>query len=67
MGIVKHFETIENVVSTMMLMLNRNLISTNRFAIQENWVPIKSVTPQYLLGIAEESIKIYEIFVQLLI
>ena len=46
MGIIKHFEIIENVVSTFFLEFGdvdtgRNLISTNRFAIQNNWVPVK--------------------------
>ena len=41
MGIIKHFEIIENVVSTSFVEFDdvdasRNLISTNRFAIQNN-------------------------------
>ena len=47
MRIIKHFEITENVVSTIFIKFDnvdagRNLISTNRFAIQNNWVTIKS-------------------------
>ena len=57
-GIIKHFEIIENVVSTIFIEFDdvdagRNLTSINRFAIQNNWVPIKGVTHQYLLGIPQ--------------
>lgn len=55
MGIVKDFEITENVVSTTFTEFDdvdagRNLISTNRFAIQNNWVPIKKFDTSIFIG-----------------
>ena len=53
--IVKDFEITENVVSTTFTEFDdvdagRNLISTNRFAIQNNWVPIKKFDTSIFIG-----------------
>ena len=55
MGIVKDFEITENVVSTTSTEFDdvdagKNLISTNRFAIQNNWVPIKKFDTSIFIG-----------------
>ena len=63
MGIIKHFEIIENVVSTIFIEFDdvhagRNLISTNRFAIQNNWVPIKRCDTSIFIGNSSGSLSI---------
>ena len=63
MGIIKHSEITENVVSTTFIEFDdvdndRNLISTNRFATQNNWVPIKRCDTSIFIGNSSGSLSI---------
>ena len=63
MGIVKHFENTEHVVSTIFIEFDdidagRNLILTNRFAIQNNWLPIKKCDTSIFIGNSSGSLSI---------
>ena len=63
MGIIKHSEINENVVSTIFIEFDdvdngRNLISTNRFATQNNWVPIKRCDTSIFIGNSSGSLSI---------
>ena len=63
MGIIKRFEIIENVVSTIFIEFDdfdagRNIISTNRLAIQNNWVPIKRCDTSIFIGNSSGSLSI---------
>ena len=60
---IQHFEIIENVVSIILIEFDdvdagRNLISTNKFVIRNNWVSIKKCDTSTFIGNSSGSLSI---------